>query len=123
MKIEVSTGEILDKLSILEIKINKIKDETKLVNIKKEYKYLKDVSEKLSYNIEKYNELLNINNKLWDIEDNIREKEKNSDFDEEFIKLARSVYFTNDERSQIKKQININSKSHFIEEKSYNKYN
>jgi len=122
MKIEVSTGEILDKMSILEIKMNKIKDETKLVNIQKEYNYLKNISQQQSYDIENYNELLKINNKLWDIEDDIREKERNGVFDTEFIEIARSVYFTNDKRSAIKKQINISSNSNFIEEKSYKKY-
>ena len=122
MKIEVSIAEILDKMSILEIKMDKIKDETKLVNIRKEYNYLKDISQQLSFNIENYNELLKINKKLWDIEDNIRDKERNKVFDKEFIELARSVYFTNDKRCEIKKQININSNSNFIEEKSYQKY-
>mgnify|MGYP001069392068 CR=1 FL=1 len=122
MNIEVSTGEILDKMSILEIKMNKIKDEKKIVNIQKEYNYLKNISKQLSYDIENYNELLKINNKLWDIEDNIREKERNGVFDKEFIEIARSVYFTNDKRSIIKKQINISSNSNFIEEKSYKKY-
>lgn len=123
MKVEVSNGEILDKLSILEIKMKKIKDEIKLTNIQKEYHYLKDISNKLSYDIESYNTLLDINNELWNIEDNIREKERNAEFDEEFIKLSRSVYFTNDKRCLIKKQININSGSNFVEEKSYKKYN
>jgi hypothetical protein len=122
MKIEVSNGEILDKMSILEIKMNKIKDE-KIINIQKEYNYLKDISKELSYDIKSYNALLDINNKLWNIEDNIREKERNDDFDSEFISLARSVYFTNDKRCEIKRQININSKSNFVEEKSYKKYN
>tara|TARA_B100001059_G_scaffold48936_1_gene41997 strand:+ start:4232 stop:4603 length:372 start_codon:yes stop_codon:yes gene_type:complete len=123
MKIEVSNGEILDKLSILEIKNNKIKDENKLKNIKKEYYYLKNISKELDYSPKLYDELLDINNKLWDIEDNIRVKEKEAIFDKEFIELARSVYVTNDKRCEIKKQININSKSNFIEEKSYKKYN
>ena len=122
MKIEVSTGEILDKMSILEIKMDKIKDETKLVNIKKEYNYLKNISLQLSFHIENYNALLNINKKLWNIEDDIRDKERNSVFDTEFIELARSIYFTNDKRYKIKKQINISSNSNFIEEKSYKKY-
>lgn len=123
MKIEVSNGEILDKLSILEIKNNKIKDENKLKNIKKEYYYLKNISKELDYSPKLYDALLDINNKLWDIEDNIRVKEKEAIFDKEFIELARSVYVTNDKRCEIKKQININSKSNFIEEKSYKKYN
>ena len=122
MKIEVSIGEILDKMSILEIKMDKIKDETKLVNIRKEYNYLKDISQQLSFNIQNYNKLLKINKKLWDIEDNIRDKERNKVFDTEFIELARSVYFTNDKRCEIKKQINISSNSNFIEEKLYQKY-
>jgi hypothetical protein len=123
MKIEVSNGEILDKLSILEIKNNKIKDENKLKNIKKEYYYLKNISTELDYDPKLYDALLDINNKLWDIEDNIRVKEKQATFDKEFIELARSVYVTNDKRCEIKKQINICSKSNFVEEKSYKKYN
>lgn len=122
MKIEVSNGEILDKLSILEIKCNKILDTSKNLMVLKEYNYLKDISSKINFNNNLYSELLKINNNLWEIEDKIREKEYKQEFDEEFIKLARSVYFTNDKRSQIKLQINQSTNSDFIEIKSYKSY-
>jgi len=122
MKIEVSNGEILDKLSILEIKCNKILDTSKNLLVLKEYNYLKDISSKINFNNNLYSELLKINNNLWEIEDKIREKEYKQEFDEEFINLARRVYFTNDERSQIKLQINQSTNSDFIEIKSYKNY-
>jgi hypothetical protein len=122
MKIEVSNGEILDKLSILEIKCNKILDTSKNLLVLKEYNYLKDISSKINFNNNLYSELLKINNNLWEIEDKIREKEYKQEFDEEFINLARRVYFTNDKRSQIKLQINQSTNSDFIEIKSYKNY-
>jgi hypothetical protein len=125
MNIEVSTGEVLDKLSILSIKLERIKDSKKLVNIQIEFDYLlnqtKDVlAEKLIYQL--YVELLEINKKLWNIEDNIRLKEKVKEFGSKFIELARSVYIHNDIRAQIKKRINLESNSHLSEEKSYEQY-
>lgn len=123
MNIEVSTGEIVDKLSILKIKQNNIKDNEKLININKEYDYLyKIVFEDLKITKEDFYKLIWINEKLWKIEDDLRIKENKKEFDEEFIQLARSVYYTNDERANIKKDINIKYKSDFVEEKSYNKY-
>lgn len=123
MNIEVSTGEIVDKLSILKIKQNNIKDKEKLININKEYDYLyKIVFEDLKINKEDFYKLILINEKLWEIEDDLRIKENKKQFDEEFIELARNVYYTNDERANIKKDINIKYKSNFVEEKSYNKY-
>ena len=125
MKIEVSIGEIVDKLSILQIKKLNILDEEKLINVKKEYDYLLQVVESdlnFSTSDELYGELFMTNKKLWDIEDKIRDKERGKSFDEEFIELARSVYFTNDERSKIKKNINIKYGSNFVEEKSYKDY-
>jgi hypothetical protein len=125
MKIEVSIGEIVDKLSILQIKKLNIVDEDKLVNIKKEFDYLLEVVESelnFSTSSKLYLDLLNINKKLWDIEDDIRDKERNKSFDDDFIELARSVYFTNDERSKIKKLINLEYGSNFVEEKSYKDY-
>lgn len=123
MKIEVSTGEIVDKLSILQIKTEYIKEEEKIKNIKKEYDYLYNiVFNELKIESFDYNDLVNINQKLWIIEDNIRDKERNKQFDREFIDLARSVYITNDERATKKKQINLKYGSEFIEEKSYSKY-
>ena len=127
MKIEVSTGEILDKVSILELKMKNIDNKDKLINVKKEFYELSPLTEKLfdDYGSElqlKYLELANINTKLWIIEDNIRECEKNKNFGEYFVELARDVYITNDKRCDVKKEINILTESGFIEEKSYQKY-
>lgn len=125
MKIEVSIGEIVDKLSILEIKKSNISNSEKLKNIIKEYNYLFNVVENdlnFSTKSDLYNELLTINKKLWDIEDDIRDKERDKSFDDVFISLARSVYYTNDERADVKKRINIKYGSDFVEEKSYNSY-
>jgi hypothetical protein len=125
MKIEVSIGEIVDKLTILEIKKENIKDENKLVDIVKEYNYLKEiVVNEIGFSLEseEYKKLLGINKKLWNIEDDIRDKEKLKIFDDEFIELARSVYFTNDIRAAQKKYINLKLNSEFIEHKSYSDY-
>lgn len=123
MKIEVSNGEIIDKYTILMIKSNKIKDELKLKNIENEKNSLIDICKIIiDFSSELFQNLLEINQKLWIIEDKIREKEKNKEFDEEFISLARSVYKTNDIRAEIKKNINLKTESKFIEEKSYEKY-
>ena len=124
MKIEVSNGELLDKISILELKLLKIEDKEKLVNIQKEFETLNPLCQKL---FEKYDgelqthylELARINGQLWDIEDWIRNCEREKRFDKEFVELARSVYITNDKRSEVKKIINILTHSDFIEEKSY----
>ncbi len=123
MKIEVSNGEIVDKLTIIEIKLKHIKDETKRKNLQKEYEVLNEaVSKIISKDHELYKALLDINQELWDIEDRIRDLERNKDFGEEFIQTARAVYFTNDKRSEIKRQINELTGSELIEEKSYQKY-
>lgn len=123
MKIEVSIGEIVDKLSILRIKKDNIKDKVKLNNIIQEYEYLeKIVFEELKIDEDDFLELCVINLKLWNIEDDIRIKEKNNEFDKEFVDLARSVYINNDKRAEIKKYINVKYKSLFVEEKSYEKY-
>jgi hypothetical protein len=123
MKIEVSVGEIVDKLSILRIKTLNIKDPEKLENIRKEYAYLYDiVFTELNIDIEDFNELVFINNKLWVIEDDIRDKERVKEFDEDFIFLARQVYRVNDERARYKKFINEKYGSDFVEEKSYAEY-
>lgn len=125
MEIEVSIGEIVDKATILEIKLEEIKDENKLEFIKKEYQYLKDIIENkigFLFNSQRFIDLKKINKHLWVIEDKIREKEKNSEFDSEFIELARSVYKTNDLRASLKLSINLIYKSEFIEVKSYSKY-
>ena len=124
MKIEVSNGEIVDKLTIVEIKLENIKNEQKLVNLRIEYQVLNDaVNSILAKTHPLYLELLVINRKLWVIEDRIRELEKAKDFGAEFIEGARSVYFTNDRRSDVKRKINEETKSGLIEEKSYEDYN
>ena len=125
MNIEVSHGEIVDKLTILQIKKENITDSTKLDNIIKEYDYLLSVVKddlKISTESSEYLELQSINKELWVIEDDIREKERKKEFDEDFIKLARAVYYTNDVRAKIKKEINLKHSSGFVEEKSYSSY-
>ena len=125
MNIEVSHGEIVDKLTILQIKKENITDPSKLDNIVKEYDYLLSVVENdLSISTEspEYLELLSINKELWVIEDDIRDKERQKEFDDDFIKLARAVYYTNDVRAKIKKEINLKYSSGFVEEKSYQSY-
>jgi hypothetical protein len=125
MNIEVSHGEIVDKLTILQIKKENIKDPSKLDNIVKEYDYLFSIVENdlgILTSSPEYLELLSINKDLWVIEDDIREKERQKQFDDEFIKLARDVYYTNDVRAKIKKEINLKYSSGFIEEKSYSQY-
>jgi hypothetical protein len=127
MLIEISNGELLDKLTILEIKLAEIKDTVKLINIQKEFDTLSPLAKKLFYANggqlqNHYLELADINRQLWDIEDRIRECEKAKRFDKEFIELARSVYITNDKRSEVKKIININTDSNLVEEKSYEEY-
>ena len=110
MNIEVSHGEIVDKLTILQIKKENITDPSKLDNIVKEYDYLLSIVEndlRISTQSPEYLELLSINQELWVIEDDIRDKERIKEFDEDFIKLARSVYYTNDVRAKIKKEINL----------------
>jgi hypothetical protein len=124
MKIEVSIGEIVDKLSILQIKKDNITDEVKLENINKEYVYLHEIvfsQLNINYN-DDYSKLLDVNKSLWIIEDKLRDKERDKSFDDDFIQLARSVYFTNDKRAEIKKEINITYGSLFVEEKSYSNY-
>lgn len=122
----ISVGELLDKVTILEIKQNKIKDAEKLKNVQHELSLLESICEQeklLSDELKKHKEALkNVNLKLWSIEDDIRIKEKKREFDDEFIQLARSVYFENDDRAAIKKQINLMTGSALIEEKSYQDY-
>ena len=127
IKIEAGIGEILDKLSILQIKLIKIENNYKLKNIEYEYNILLNiVSKNIDSNIlnnEKYKNLLDVNKKLWNVEDNLREFEKINKFDEDFIINARSVYILNDQRCYIKKLLNNEYNSNIIEEKSYNSYN
>lgn len=127
VEIEISFGELFDKLSILEIKSKKIKNPDKLKNVNNELSQLNKISELIKEkNPEMFNhyysKLLETNSKLWDIEDEIRICEKNNNFDGTFIKLARDVYYTNDERFVIKNEINSFYKSGVVEEKEYIEY-
>ncbi len=123
MQIEVSIGEIVDKLSILQIKKSNIEEQTKLDNVTKEFGYLYGVVfDQLKVDPEDYQQLLSVNKDLWDIEDNLRLKEHSKEFDDTFVSLARSVYITNDRRAHIKKEINKKYNSLFTEEKSYKHY-
>jgi len=125
MKAEISNGELLDKFSILEIKMGNITDPAKLVNIENEYRELtSDCTDLLrSSTISSlYAELKSINQKLWTVEDDIRDCERSKDFGPQFVSLAREVYFTNDERARVKKEINLASGSSLVEEKSYQAY-
>lgn len=122
MKIEVSNGEIVDKFTILEIKLEKSDDEQKTNSIKKELNYLKPIVEELSVSADLIDSLREVNKKLWDIEDSLRVCESKFLFDDDFIQLARLVYYTNDKRFKIKKEINITTKSDFTEEKIHPNY-
>ena len=119
----ISIGELIDKITILEIKQIYMTG-IKLKNINKEMKLLKNIlqDKNLEINIDLIKNLKKINKKLWEIEDNIRIKESNQEFDEEFIKLARSVYIENDKRASIKKEINQTYNSDLVEEKLYKNY-
>ena len=119
----VSLGELIDKITILEIKQIHMTG-IKLENVDKELKLLKKIlqDKNLEIDIDLINSLKEVNNNLWEIEDNIRIKERNQKFDKEFIQLARSVYKENDKRASIKKEINEKYNSELVEEKSYNNY-
>lgn len=125
MKVEISDGELLDKISILQIKLERISDESKLTNIRTEYEALTEIGVKLledSQVFALYSKVKEVNEALWDLEDDIRMKEKAKLFDEEFIRLAREIYRTNDKRAEVKKEINLLTGSLFVEEKSYEQY-
>ncbi len=121
----ISLGELVDKISILIIKQKNITDETKLDHVKKELDFLQKTlmnyvqQEEINNYLEN---LININSKLWNIEDDIRECERKKLFDQSFIDLARSVYFTNDERAKVKNVINKTFGSELVEVKSYEEY-
>lgn len=124
MKIEVSAGELVDKLTILAIKLKKIKDPEKLANIRREYDllYREMAAAGMSAQSSEYQELFAINMRLWEIEDQIRAHEAAGIFDERFISLARSVYLENDRRAAVKRKINLRLGSELIEEKQYTVY-
>lgn len=126
IKVELAYGELLDKITILQIKSERITDAAKVANVNKELNLLNDLwgaDEKSSADISsEFKALKEINEKIWDIEDGIRDKERDKEFDEKFIELARSVYFSNDKRAEIKRAINLKLGSELIEEKSYSDY-
>ena len=123
---EISAGELLDKISILEIKLEKIEDKNNQEEIKKEYKILKEIQNSSIKFDDKIKELFNsikvINIRLWNVEDELRVCEKNKDFGKNFIELARGVYFNNDKRSKIKSEINKRLGSNIKEVKQYVNY-
>ena len=126
IKVPVSPGEVLDKITILEIKSERMTDPEKVANVRVELQLLQDT---WAANITDDDVILNlhaqlkeINEALWEIEDDIRDKERVKEFDERFIELARSVYFTNDRRSKVKKELNLHLGSEIVEEKSYQDY-
>jgi DNA repair ATPase RecN len=120
--IPVSIGELYDKYTILQIKQDKITCTEKLKSVNNELEYLKNIIHKYNLDKEVINDLKTINEMLWEIEDSIREKERIKSFDEEFIKLARNVYITNDKRSEVKNKINIILKSEINDIKGYSQY-
>ena len=124
--VPVSPGEVLDKITILEIKSERMTDPEKVANVRVELKLLQET---WAANIsddevirDLHAQLKEINEALWEIEDDIRDKERAKEFDERFIELARAVYFTNDRRSEVKKKLNLHLGSQIIEEKSYQDY-
>lgn len=124
MKIEVSVGEIVDKASILEIKLDKISDIDKLSNVEREYKLIKKAMESLGIETDStvYRELKKINLDIWETEDSIRNLELEKNFSDKFIQFARNVYFYNDTRAAIKRRINLEHNSMIVEEKEYTDY-
>ena len=124
MKIEVANGEIVDKFTILSIKLEMITAASQLENIRREYDILKAAIKALHIDPDDPDlvALRAVNLKLWDIEDRIRLKEANGRYDREFIELARSVYFNNDRRAELKRRINLKTGSLLVEEKAYGSY-
>ena len=126
LQVPVSVGEVLDKITILQIKLAHISDAAKRTNIQNELDALLPLVAGDAFTTDQMQalmaELKSVNEALWDIEDDIREKEAAKSFDAEFIRLARAVYITNDKRAEIKKQINLATGSALVEEKSYKSY-
>ena len=126
LQVPVSVGEVLDKITILQIKLAHISDAAKRTNIQNELDALLPLVAGDAFTTDQMQalmaELKSVNEALWDIEDDIREKEAAKSFDAEFIRLARAVYITNDKRAEIKKQINLATGSALVEEKSYESY-
>jgi hypothetical protein len=121
---EISLGELVDKIAILKIKFKNITDQSKLVHVKKEEDILfRQLSSLNLKGIDQHlNKMIEVNSKLWKIEDDIRDKERDKKFDQEFIELARAVYITNDERFKRKNAINQEYQSQIVEVKSYQEY-
>jgi hypothetical protein len=115
MLVQISKGELIDKITILEIKDDKITDPEKLKNVRHELETIR----KLEFPTPAKEKLMDVNRKLWDVEDDLRLLEKKGKFDDEFVQKARSVYKLNDERSRLKKIINIEEGSNIVEEKSH----
>ena len=122
MNINVSIGEVVDKWTILSIKALNITDKDKLVNVFKERTYLNTVIEPEILHDPLTDQLLVVNKSLWNVEDRLRDCERNKTFDDHFVQLTRSVYILNDKRANIKKEINMKYGSEFVEEKSYQPY-
>lgn len=126
IQVAVSFGEFLDKLSILEIKAERIADTAKLANVERELERLRTAWTEAGHPLElvsgEWRQLKRVNERLWEIEDAIREKERQQQFDAAFIELARAVYTTNDERAALKRRINETLGSELVEEKSYVEY-
>ena len=124
--VPVSPGEVLDKITILEIKSERMTEPEKVANVRAELALLKETwSQAVTEDDvirDLHGQLKQINEALWEIEDDIRDKERVKEFDQRFIELARSVYFTNDRRSEVKKKLNLHLGSQIIEEKSYQDY-
>jgi hypothetical protein len=126
ISVPVSPGELLDKVTILRIKSKRMSDAAKLANVRSELKVLEETWAASAYakvDIDAdVKALLEVNERLWVIEDDIRDKERAQEFDAEFVRLARAVYFENDERAAIKRRINVKLGSTIVEEKSYASY-
>ena len=123
---EIGSGELIDKITILEIKSERIADEAKLVNVRTELKVLSATRDEALQNVDGLEalaiELRQVNEALWEIEDDIRACEAVDDFGQKFIDLARAVYITNDKRAALKKQINLLTGANIVEEKSYTEF-
>jgi hypothetical protein len=126
IKVPISPGELLDKITILRIKSQRMTDPKKLANVQVELEALEEIWKTSAYaNIDvgtDLNALLAVNGRLWTIEDDIRDKERAKTFDEGFVRLARAVYIENDERAAIKRRLNVKLGSSLVEEKSYSQY-
>jgi hypothetical protein len=131
IQVPISIGEAIDRLTILKIKLNQIKNDDKLKNVRTDHDLLEKAIYKyypeapifpLNVDSHIFGELFKVNKELWDVEDKLRVLERGKDFGSEFVELARSVYYLNDNRANVKKRINIEYKSELIEEKSYEAY-